>query len=109
ADHVVSWVQPTTIEAMVLFGALRRLGAVQNPILPIYREREVGFIVRQVEPRMLVVPSVWRGFDYEAMARALTDATGTEVLVSDRPLPEGDPSALPPPPDDHMDGGQVPV
>ena len=34
---VVSWVQPTTLEAMVLFGALRRLGAVQNPILPIYR------------------------------------------------------------------------
>ena len=33
---VVSWVQPTTLEAMVLFGALRRLGAVQNPILPIY-------------------------------------------------------------------------
>lgn len=109
ADDVVSWVQPTTIEAMVLFGALRRLGAVQNPILPIYREREVGFIVRQVEPRTLVVPSVWRGFDYEAMARGLTQGTGTEVLVSDRSLPEGDPSTLPPPPDDDMDGDEVPV
>ncbi|HEX8804166.1 MAG TPA: AMP-binding protein, partial [Acidimicrobiales bacterium] len=39
---VVSWILPTWLEAMVLFGALRRLGAVQNPILPIYREREVG-------------------------------------------------------------------
>src|SRR5690606_12052958 len=64
---VVSWIQPTTLEAMVLFGALRRLGAVQNPILPIYREREVGFIVGQVAPRALVVPSTWRGFDYEGM------------------------------------------
>lgn len=109
ADDVVSWVQPTTIEAMVLFGGLRRLGAVQNPVLPIYREREVGFIVRQVEPRALVVPSVWRGFDYEAMARALTQGSGTEVLVSDRSLPEGDPSTLPPPPDDDMDGDRVPV
>ena len=28
----------------VLVGALARLGATQNPIIPIYREREVGFI-----------------------------------------------------------------
>ena len=40
----VSWMLPTRLEAMVLMGALARLGAVQNPILPIYREREVRFI-----------------------------------------------------------------
>ncbi|HEY3000273.1 MAG TPA: AMP-binding protein [Acidimicrobiales bacterium] len=107
---VVSWVQPTTLEAMVLFGALRRLGAVQNPILPIYREREVGFIVRQAGSALLIVPSVWRGFDYEAMARGVTEGTGTEVVVSDRSLPDGDPATLPPPPDDDMTAtGAVPV
>src|SRR5690606_14518221 len=96
-------------EAMVLFGALRRLGAVQNPILPIYREREVGFIVGQVAPRALVVPSTWRGFDYEGMARGLTAGTATEVVVCDRSLPEGDPTGLPVPPDDDMDAATVPV
>ncbi|HEX6425840.1 MAG TPA: AMP-binding protein [Acidimicrobiales bacterium] len=108
---VVSWVQPTTLEAMILFGALRRLGAVQNPILPIYREREVGFIVRQAGTDLLVTPSVWRGFDYEAMARAVTDGTGSEVLVCDRSLPDGDPATLPTPPDDDMNTstGDVPV
>ncbi len=107
---VVSWVQPTTLEAMVLFGALRRLGAVQNPILPIYREREVGFIVRQAASALLIVPSTWRGFDYEAMARSVTEGTGTRVLVSDRSLPEGDPATLPPPPDDDMTAdGDAPV
>lgn len=108
---VVSWIQPTTLEAMVLFGALRRVGAVQNPILPIYREREVGFIVRQAGTDLLVTPSAWRGFDYEAMARAVTDGTGTEVLVSDRSLPDGDPATLPAPPDDDMNtaAGEVPV
>jgi cyclohexanecarboxylate-CoA ligase len=107
---VVSWVQPTTLEAMVLFGALRRLGAVGNPILPIYREREVGFIVRQAGSSLLVVPSTWRGFDYRAMAEAVTDGTGTGVLVSDRELPDGDPATLPPPPDDDMHAtGDVPV
>jgi cyclohexanecarboxylate-CoA ligase len=107
---VVSWVQPTTLEAMVLFGALRRLGAVQNPILPIYREREVGFIVRQAGSRLLIVPSTWRGFDYEAMARGVTEGTGTDVLVVDDQLPEGDPGSLPPPPDDDTTAeGDVPV
>ena len=38
----VSWILPSRIEAFVLIGALARLGAVQNPILPIYRHREVG-------------------------------------------------------------------
>ena len=109
---VVSWVQPTTLEAMVLFGALRRLGAVQNPILPIYREREVGFIVRQAGSSLLVVPSTWKGFDYEAMANEVTAGSDTRVMVCDRSLPDGDPATLPPPPDDDMHvptGEPVPV
>ena len=44
AGTVVSWQLPTWIESVVLVGASSRLGAVQNPILPIYREREVGFV-----------------------------------------------------------------
>ena len=40
----VSWMLPTWFESMILVGALARLGAVQNPILPIYRHKEVGFI-----------------------------------------------------------------
>src|SRR3954470_9838453 len=75
---VVSWQLPTWIEAMVLVGGLARLGVVQNPILPIYREREVGFVVRQAGAKLLVVPGEWRGFDYGAMARGLD--SGAEVL-----------------------------
>ena len=95
---VVSWQLPTWIESMVLVAALARLQAVQNPILHIYREREVGFIIRQAKSRLLLVPSTFRGFDFEAMARGLAEGTDAEVLVADRSLPEGDPSALPPPP-----------
>src|ERR1700694_5594441 len=41
---VVSWLLPNWREAIFLTAALARLGAVQNPLLPIYREREVSFI-----------------------------------------------------------------
>jgi acyl-CoA synthetase (AMP-forming)/AMP-acid ligase II len=96
---VVSWQLPTWIESMVLVGALSRLSALQNPILPILREREVGFIVRQARSRLLVVPSVFREFDFEAMARAIAkEVEGLDVLVADRELPQGDPASLPPAP-----------
>jgi cyclohexanecarboxylate-CoA ligase len=108
-DTVVSWQLPTWLESMVLMGALRRLGAVQNPILPIYREREVGFIVGQARPKLLVVPSTWGGFDFEAMARGLTEGTATEVLVCDGKIDHGDPATLPPAPTDAMDDPAAPV
>lgn len=92
----VSWVLPSRMEAMVLAGALSRLGAVQNPILPIYRQREVGFITRQSECSVLVVPGVFRGFDYEAMAHEATAGQDVDVLVAAPDLPEGDPASLPP-------------
>ena len=98
----VSWQLPTWNESLVLVAALSRLGAVQNPILPIYREREVGFAVRQTGAHVLVVPSTFRGFDFEPMAREIATSAGaaTEVLVVDRgdALPAGDASSLPPPP-----------
>jgi cyclohexanecarboxylate-CoA ligase len=43
AGTLVSWQLLTTLETMVVITALARLGAVQNPIIPILREHEVGF------------------------------------------------------------------
>jgi len=104
ADHgvaegtSVSWELPTWNESLVLVGALARLGARQNPLIPIYRGREVGFITAQSGASLLVVPTVYRNFDFEAMAREIAATReGLEVLVVDRDLPDGDPATLPPP------------
>ena len=94
----VSWQLPTTLEAMVLVGALARLGAVQNPILPIYRRREVAFAVRQLGTDLLVVPGVFRGFDHAEMAREIcAERPDLALLVCHDALPEDDPARLPPP------------
>ncbi|HLW18001.1 MAG TPA: AMP-binding protein [Actinomycetota bacterium] len=96
---VVSWQLPTWLESFVLCAALSRLEAIQNPILPIYREREVGFIARQAKTKLLIVPSVWRNFAFEEMARGIAQTSdGLEVLVSDKSLPQGDPKTVPAPP-----------
>ncbi len=68
---VVSFQLPNRIEALIVHHAAQRRGAVSNPIVPIYREREVGFILRQARSRVLVVPDTFRRFDHRAMAEAL--------------------------------------
>ena len=64
----VSWQLPTWTESAVLVGALCRLGAVQNPMLPIYRYREVSVIAEQTHCSLLITPSEWNRFDYAALA-----------------------------------------
>ena len=88
-DVPVAWMLPTWIEALVLAGALARLGARQVPLLPILREREIGFILRQSGAVHLIVPGVWRGFDYPALASAVVaDLDAVQVTIVDRALPE---------------------
>jgi cyclohexanecarboxylate-CoA ligase len=99
----VTWQLPTWLESMVLVAALARLGARQNPILHIYRQREVEFCVRQTGAELLVVPTEFGGFAFGAMAADIADAVGgVEVLTCDRDLPEADPAEadLPAPPTD---------
>jgi non-ribosomal peptide synthetase component E (peptide arylation enzyme) len=79
---VVSWQLPTWVEATVLSLALSRLGAVQNPLIPMLRQREVSHITSQAGSQFLVVPESWRGFDHRAMAEDIAAAMpGLRVLV----------------------------
>jgi acyl-CoA synthetase (AMP-forming)/AMP-acid ligase II len=94
---VVSWQLPTAIDTLVLLAALTRLGAVQNPIVPIMREREVRYITNEARTEFFIVRPEWRGFAYGALAEQIAAEIGCTVLASDT-LPTGDPSVLPPPP-----------
>ncbi|HEX4776726.1 MAG TPA: AMP-binding protein, partial [Acidimicrobiia bacterium] len=47
AGTPVSWQLPSRIDTIVLSMALSRIGAVQSPIIHLYRDREVGFALRQ--------------------------------------------------------------
>lgn len=96
----VSWQLPTSIDTVVLSAALCRLGAVQNPIIHLYRDREVGFALHQTGARAFFIRGVWRGFDYPALAERVTAGLDDPpvVHVVDGGLPDGDPSTLPPAP-----------
>ncbi|MGP3949329.1 class I adenylate-forming enzyme family protein [Streptomyces sp. 7N604] len=96
-----AWQLPTRIETVVLSMALARLGAVQSPVIPIYRDREVGFALRTAEAEFFAVPGEWRGFDYAEMARRIPDPP--RLVVAYDSLPEADPAVLPDPPSSGTD------
>ncbi|MGI5398255.1 class I adenylate-forming enzyme family protein [Streptomyces sp. CA-135486] len=99
---VVAWQLPTRIETALLSFALARIGAVQSPVIPFYRDREVGFALRESKASFFAVPGTWRGFDHAGMAHRLALELPEPPLVLDAydRLPDGDPAVLPPPPAD---------
>jgi cyclohexanecarboxylate-CoA ligase len=100
---VVSCILPNRSEAVVLFFATARLGAVVNPIVPIYGAREVRFILRQAESVVLVVADRFRGVELAALAgrMRLEVPSLRDVIVVGEPGPGmrawHDPAPAPPP------------
>src|SRR5258708_314504 len=68
---VVSVQLPNWWEFAVIALAAFRVGAVVNPLMPIFREHELSYMLDFAETKLLVVPKLFRGFDHEAMAVSL--------------------------------------
>jgi acyl-CoA synthetase (AMP-forming)/AMP-acid ligase II len=68
---VISLQLPNWAETLALNLAACMAGLVVNPIVPIYREAEVGYILHDARTRLFLVPRTFRGFDYSAMAQRL--------------------------------------
>jgi cyclohexanecarboxylate-CoA ligase len=76
---VVTVQLPNWNEFVVVALALERIGAVINPVAPIFRGRELRSILRLARCKAVVMPASFRGFDYPAMYRALGAELGTAV------------------------------
>lgn len=68
---VVTVQLPNWWEFVVTSLACSKIGAVFNPVMPILRERELLYVLNFCQSRVLIVPSVYRGFDYAAMAEGM--------------------------------------
>ncbi|HAM25425.1 MAG TPA: cyclohexanecarboxylate-CoA ligase [Microbacteriaceae bacterium] len=85
---VISWQLPNWYEAYIIHFAAISMGAVSNPIVPIYRHHELEFILREAGSRVVITPETFRGFDY---AQMISDIRGKlprlkhSLLVRTRP------------------------
>jgi acyl-CoA synthetase (AMP-forming)/AMP-acid ligase II len=83
AGSVVSFMLPNWHEAAVIYLAATLAGMVVNPILPSLRDRELLFILKDVQTRLIFVPSALRQQDYVAMLSRVTEQLDSppEVIV----------------------------
>lgn len=72
-QDVVSFQLPNWWQFVAVNLACLRIGAVSNPLMPIFRERELSFMVDFAESKVLIVPRNFRGFDHEAMINGMRD------------------------------------
>lgn len=70
-SDVVSFQIPNSWQFIALALACARIGAVANPVMPIFREHELNYMLNFGESKVFIVPKTYRGFDYEQMARGL--------------------------------------
>ena len=78
---VLSYQMPNWSETVLIVWAALRLGAICNPIVSIYRSREVGFLLRDTGARFLFVPKLYRGFDHAEMAAPLVAGVSARMIV----------------------------
>ena len=65
---------PNRLEFVTIALGTLRAGAVCEPLMPIFRERELSFMLAESRARVLFVPDVFRGRDHAAMAAAVRPA-----------------------------------
>ena len=71
---VVAFQLPNWWQFVAVQLACIRIGAVGNPLMPIFRQRELSFMLQFADARVMVVPEQFRGFDYPAMIESLAKA-----------------------------------
>lgn len=70
-DDVVTCQLPNSWQFVATYLGCARIGAVFNPVMPIFREHELLFMLRHGESGVFIVPKVFRDFDHEAMAEGM--------------------------------------
>ena len=71
AGDVVSFQLPNWWEAQLVNLAGAMTGVVVNPIVPIYRDAEVSYMLDTVGAKIVFIPDSFRNFDYAAMMRRI--------------------------------------
>ncbi|MDA1098492.1 MAG: AMP-binding protein [Proteobacteria bacterium] len=68
---VVSLQLPNWWQFNALHLACARIGAITNPLMPIFRERELRYMLGFAESKVVVAPHSFRGFAYKPMIEGI--------------------------------------
>lgn len=87
----VAYQLPNWIEGHAIHNSLRLMDAVCCPVVPIYREKEVKFILRQTRAKVIFIPSEFRNHYYPDTVQEIRSALPDleHVIVLGDSAPEG--------------------
>ena len=72
-NDVVACQLPNWWEFTLTYLACSRLGAVINPLMHIFRERELNFMLTHGQAKVMIAPKIFRGHDFEKMIGGIND------------------------------------
>ena len=70
---VVAVQLPNWYEMVAIAIGIFKAGAVINPMLPVYRSKELRYMLRVGETKVVFTPATYRGFDHLAMIEGMRD------------------------------------
>lgn len=70
---VVSFQLPNWWEFVAIHLACLKIGAISNPVMPIFRARELEYMIGFAESRVFIVPQTFQNFDYEGLGEQLLE------------------------------------
>ena len=70
-NDVVSCQLPNWWQFTLTYLACSRIGAVMNSLMHIFRERELSFMLAHGGSKVVIVPKLFRGFDFEEILKGL--------------------------------------
>lgn len=90
AGDVVSFLLPNWSETVLIDLACAMLGLVCNPIIPIYRDAEVSYILQDARSKAIFIPTTFRKFDYANMIeRHRVELPALEHVITVRGAADG--------------------
>jgi len=70
-NDIVACQLPNWWQFTVVYLACSRIGAVMNPLMHIFREHELNFMLKHGEAKVLIAPKTFRNFDFEKMVKGI--------------------------------------
>jgi acyl-coenzyme A synthetase/AMP-(fatty) acid ligase len=94
AGEPVAYQLPNVLDFVAISLGTLAIGAVCEPLMPIFRERELEFMLRESAARVLLVPREFRRHDHAAMAEDLRARVASleHVIALDAPTAESEPA-----------------
>ena len=71
AGDVISFQLPNWRESVVVDIAASAMGLIVNPVIPIYRDHELRFILKDVGARLIYIPERFRSLEFPSMLASL--------------------------------------